>query len=145
MLLWQNDCYNGFRRLSKNVNKQEKFQQRRMNKMLFNMYIVWLAVNVISLAIFSIACIKWRVDRIWGMVYGLFFLISAVGLTVSSYILEGIKGVVVVGILISILAITTWFVRRWLGAVTIKPHQYCIKAGLSRWLLSYVLNFAFFG
>ena len=93
-----------------------------MNKMLFNMYIVWLAVNVISLAIFSIACIKWRVDRIWGMVYGLFFLISAVGLTVSSYSLEGIKGVVVVGILISILAITTWFVRRWLGAVTIKPH-----------------------
>lgn len=56
------------------------------------------------------------------MVYGLFFLISAVGLMVSSYSFEGIKGVVVVGILISILAITTWFVRRWLGTVTIKPH-----------------------
>ena len=86
--------------------------------MLFNMYIIWLTVNIISVAVFSITCIKWQIDRVWGKIYGGFFLTSTIGLMVASYCSEGTVGMLIVGLLVAIMTIATWGIRSWLGATT---------------------------
>ena len=86
--------------------------------MLFNLYIVWLAINTISIAIFSNTCIKWKIDKIWGKIYGGFFLTSTIGLMTASYGSEGTVGILIVGLLVAIMTIATWGIRSWLGATT---------------------------
>lgn len=86
--------------------------------MLFNIYIAWLTINIISIAIFSITCIKWKIGKIWGKIYGGFFLTSTIGLMTASYGSEGTVGILIVGLLVAIMTIATWGIRSWLGATT---------------------------
>lgn len=91
--------------------------------MLFNIYIVWLAINTISIAIFSITCIKWQIDRIWGKIYGGFFLTSTIGLMIASYGSEGAVGMLIVGLLVTVMTIAVLGIRSWLGATTQQKHK----------------------
>ena len=91
--------------------------------MLFNIYIVWLAINIISISIFSITCIKWQIDRIWGKIYGGFFLTSTIGLMIASYGSEGAVGMLIVCLLVAVMTIATWGIRSWLEATTQQKHR----------------------